>query len=130
MEGRRPATSLQWYMRRVGSAPTSRWLTVSRKHQCEMPSATSSRTGVVLVKEDLKLAGWAKVLKGDTTAAAFWRAAVYSLRPLNPLGVFGKSDLVTAANTCWLAWHYVQTVLTTAFIFLFLLAIRRRFRMR
>jgi hypothetical protein len=75
--------------------------------------------------------GWQEALIGTGQHARIHRAIILTLQStLNPLGIFGAKVLLVA-RTSWLAaWLSFHGLATAILVALFILAIRRRFKMQ
>lgn len=78
-----------------------------------------------------QLMGWQKALLGDDSEASARRAVYLGFQPiLNPFGWFKSNTIVIAPNINIQILLWIQSFLSAALIFLFFLAIRRRFKIR
>ncbi len=75
--------------------------------------------------------GWREVLLASDCWGRFWRAVVLSLQQISsPLTILGAKTLLVAKYT-WLAtWSVIHSLLSVVLIALFVLAVRRRFKMQ
>lgn len=77
------------------------------------------------------LVGWRCVLLQSDQWGRAWRAVVMALQPItSPLSIFGARGLLVPNSISLAIWSVIQGVLSITFIALFLLAIRRRFKMQ
>lgn len=91
----------------------------------------ASDAAVVAIPYD-QAVGWQLSLFGDDCGARFLRAGVLSILPLSWLGSFvGQARLmpVMAENIYAHAWLIIEGIASTILIALFLLALRRKFKM-
>lgn len=76
------------------------------------------------------LRAWQLGLANTSHWRAVERSALLTLQgTLNPLGIFGTSMAVAPASGWAAAWMFVHSVLSTILAALFILALRRRFKM-
>ncbi len=87
--------------------------------------------GAIISEDPALYVGWREALGETTGFGQLLRASILGTQPLkNPLSIFtGPGRLV--AKDIWLAiWFVFQSILSPVLVFLFFLALRRRFRMK
>lgn len=86
--------------------------------------------GVETVSAD-EFRGWQTALIGHSRSAAIHRAVALTMQStLNPFGIFGPKGLVVARCSALEPWLLFHGLATTVLAALFILAIRRRFKMQ
>lgn len=75
--------------------------------------------------------GWRAVLQEADCWGRFWRAMVLSLQQISsPLTILGAKTLLVAKYTWLASWSVIHSLLSVVLIALFVLAVRRRFKMQ
>jgi hypothetical protein len=75
------------------------------------------------------LRGWQQHLKGNDCSAQLLRASTYAVRSINPLNFFALQPLVVVSDTFWAVVGGVFSIMGVATVALFLLSLRRRFKL-
>src|SRR5690242_19496991 len=76
-----------------------------------------------------ELRGWQSTLSGTDTSACAERALILMLNAtLNPLAMFGTAGLLIAKRGWLTAWLAVHGLFSAVLVVLFILALRRRFK--
>ena len=75
------------------------------------------------------LRGWQQHLKGNDCSAQLLRASTYAVRSINPLNFFASQPLVVVSDTFWAVVGGVFSIMGVATVALFLLSLRRRFKL-
>lgn len=87
--------------------------------------------GAVLASTTDAYTAWRKMLMSNDSAGEISRAAILSLQQLaSPLTILGAKPLVLPRNMWIAAWSVVHSVFSGVLIALFVLAVRRRFKMQ
>lgn len=88
-----------------------------------------TRDGAVLT--DQMYAGWQSVLQEQNHEGRVLRSAVMALEPvISPLSIFTSKALLVPKDVWMAIWSGFQRIFSVIFIALFVLAVRRRFKMQ
>ncbi len=88
--------------------------------------------GAVLVfpEDNLAYRGWRELLVDDFWGNIYRSITLSSQQTFNPLGLLKTRNLVLASSGWYSVWGILQGILSTTFIALFILAVRRRFKLQ